>query len=238
MVFSFLANELLDGVEDDETEFVWDGTNGIGFSWRENYSGTQARNPRSSQQGLFDIFVNTDGRYGHEAVTHRDILNDVLENCSLEQCRDVWSGGFPHEVADDDDQNDILSILALLMFEQEVNWGRKSQHPWQRYTPYFHPFVQRGREFERRPRDMLMAYIEWAFDDQSIDDLEFWITSRGSITLSPTNPSDRFETSQQLFSYRNGFGDDGGPPLMSGDDLDRFYDVADNFDDNPDYEED
>jgi DNA (cytosine-5)-methyltransferase 1 len=241
--FTYLSTKLLDMVESNETEFVLKEANGIGFTWK-GYDGTQAGKKRKKaakmhawKQGLFDIFINTNHKYGHEGVTHRDILQDILDRDLLEEARRIWKGEHPQDISSDIEIIDTLSILALLMFEQEVNWGGKSKgkirNSWQRETPYFYPYVAKGREFERRPRDCLMAYIEWAFENQSIEDLEFWVTSGGSTTLSPTNPSDRFQKSVRLFIYVDSFGDEGGAPVMQGELLDRFQSVAENFPNNP-----
>ena len=77
-----------------------------------------------------------------------------------------------------------------------------------------------------------MAYIEWAFEEQSVEGLEFWIETGGRTTLSPTNPTNR-EKSSRLMQYRDSFGKEGGAPLMSGENLQAFKNVAEKMGNNP-----
>ena len=257
-VFSYLSYNLLDIIRRSEEDFTWDNANGIGFTWR-GYNGTQSREKLQMarkldglKQGLFDIFINTsviregesEFKYGHEGATHRDILQDLLNRGLLDEARLVWGGAFPDEVTNVTEEVETLSVLSLMMFEQEVNWGgtttsggkRRMRNSWQRNTPHFYPF-QGSRALERRPRDLLMGYIEWAFEENSLENLEFWIESRGSITLSPSNPTDRYETSSRLMEYRDGFGAQGGAPVMSGELLEEYQCVAEDSPNNPHLDE-
>ena len=252
-VFEFLSSKLLELTGSEEPSFIWEGANGVGFTWR-GYDGTQAKKKLEQarklggiKQGLFDFFIDTTVRrgddiefkYGHEGATHRDILQDLLDKNLLEEARRVWKGEFPHAITGDAESIETLAILALMMLEQEVNWGgitkagglNRIRNVWQRNSPYFYP-LQGKRSLERRQRDCLMAYIEWAFEEQSIEGLEFWIETGGRTTLSPTNPTDR-EKSSRLMQYRDSFGEEGGAPLMSGENLQAFKNVAEKMGNNP-----
>ena len=233
-MFHYLADELIHCVNNDTPEFRLPFLEDYGFTW-VSYDGTQARNNvRNPKQGLFDIFIDTGDRYGN--VTHRDILTDVLEHDLREESRQIWMGVNPQDITFDEDELEILTTLALLMFEQEVNWGRR-EIEWQRPTPYFYPY-KRGRVNERRPRDQLMAYIDWLFEVQEIEDLEFWLDRTGRTTLSPSDPTDRFSgLHPTLEEITDGYDEAGGPPLMVGEYFDLFEELADRFDNNPHYSE-
>lgn len=231
-----MYDELVEGLRNciiaEEPEFRLTFLEGFGFT-HVGYEGTQARNNVSNiQQGLFDIFVDTGSRY--DRVTHREILSDIYDYDLQEESRQIWSGEHPQEVTDDEDHLEILTTLALLMFEQEVNWGRR-EIGWQRNTPYFYPY-KNNRVTERRPRDQLMGYIDWLFQVEDIEELEFWLERTGRTTLSPSNPRDRFAgLHPTLARIVSEYGDSGGYPVMVGDTLEEFNQLAQLFENNPHY---
>ena len=259
-VYQFLGENLIQMIDSNNKDFLWDDTPDIGFTWR-SYEGTQAEKDikkilaiRDKEKaktafakigekiGLYDIFINTGDRYDNSGVTHRNILKEILDNNLTKQVERVWKGEFPKEIGKDIEEIKTLRIFALMMFEQEINWGRrktekgqkKIQNNWQRYTEYFHPYDR--KPLKRRPRDMLICYAKWSRDIKSVDKLDYWIKSGGGTTLSPSDPSDRFSgIHETLKEYRDALGEEGGEILIQGELKVKFDSIAAGFPDNPHY---
>jgi hypothetical protein len=113
----------------------------FGFTWQADYSGLMALPPSSGpsrgiikqpKQGLFDIHVDTGNRYG-ASVTHRHLLNDLITNSNEDNAIRVWQGEDPLSVGKNTDEREALLVQALLMFEQELNWGTEQ---WQKSSNF------------------------------------------------------------------------------------------------------
>lgn len=73
-----------------------------------------------------------------------------MEHSNINNCMRIWRGEHIEDVAHDEMEEIVLSELALCMLEQEINWGNRS---WQKFT-----------HFGNRGRDMIMGFINHAFD--------------------------------------------------------------------------
>lgn len=165
----------------------------LGFNYQRAYSGHMARPPRMGKkrkvrqkQGLFDIFIFS-GAEGSKGLSHRELFEELRKTSSVEAVLRVWRGEDPDEIGTGDEEKDLLTIVSLMMFEQELNWGTEN---FQRFT--FFPPYQTAPE-KRRPRDMLMGFIRQAFDVGDLNELQFWRKASGGET--PT-----FKNSAILFS--------------------------------------
>ncbi|PSL36236.1 hypothetical protein B0H99_10757 [Planomicrobium soli] len=83
---------------------------------------------------------------------------------SLENCEIIWFGDtWPHEITDNKQEEAALTVLSLMMFEQELNYGNEDFQQFTHFSP-----VNR-----RRPRDMLMGFVRMSFNT-NIDDYPYW----------------------------------------------------------------
>ncbi|PFR51035.1 hypothetical protein [Bacillus cereus] len=131
---------------------------GYGFKYMRDYSGIMA-NPDKKQYynnkpklGLFDIQVKIEG--SDYNITHKKIICDLLKYSNVKSCQRIWYGIDPGKVAKNEIEEKVLTLLGLLMFEQELNWGNGV---YQRET-FFSP------KMKFRPRDMLMGFLAMFFD--------------------------------------------------------------------------
>lgn len=225
----------------DDVVIFSSGRNGdFGFTCMNYYSGLMAQPSRTgknkgivkrAKQGLFDIVIFTGNRYS-SGVSHRMILEDVVNNTSLDKCFRVWRGENPIQVGEDEEEREVLVTLALLFFEQEINWGKEK---WQRYT-YFYPKVRTPKRV--RPRDMLMGYVLQAYD-LGIDNIAYWQLARPTTTtfISPDGTNYGFEDYPlQYKRYFTELEDDAiASALMTGDILKLYRHIANQIEDNPYY---
>lgn len=211
----------------------------FGFKYMKDYSGLMAQPPKTGaskgivkrpKQGLFDIVITTGERFAK--VTHREIFNDLLVNTDVDSCLRIWKGEDTREVGETQDEVESLTTIALLMFEQEVNWGKES---WQRGSN-FSPLTTQPTK--RRPRDMIMGYARQAFHFgiDRLDEMKYWMTSRpGTIWFtdrdeSPWGYSSYPDKLKRFFIELEGM--DGTQAVMVGDVRDRFKRLADSLPDN------
>jgi len=229
-VYQRLAIELLE--LDDHIFYSSPISGDFGFEYMADYSGLMAQAPRTgkykgevrrAKQGYFDVRILTGDRYGGH-VTHRNILEDLLESSNERNCLHVWGGSDPREMSVDDNEKEALTVIALLMFEQEVNWGNEN---WQRGSNY-NPLKRNPTR--KRPRDMLMGYIRMAFDYgiDRLDDLKYWMTSKPG-TLWQKNPNEYKRYFSELEDTS------GAEAVMVGEILERFKDCAEAAPNNPHY---
>lgn len=240
-IYTELAEALLDM---DDYTFYKSSLNGkFGFVYQREYSGLMAKPSKTgknkgiikrSKQGLFDIVIETGTRF--DKVSHRDIFADLIENSSIENCLSVWRGVDPRKIGKSLDEKEALATMALLMFEQEVNWGNNQ---WQKGTN-FTPLVTKPDK--RRPRDMIMGYVFQAFHFgvNHLDKMKYWMRIRpGSIWFTDKEESP-YGYSSYPDNYKKYFTKlehmDGSDALMVGDIRTRFREVSDNMPDNPWYE--
>ncbi len=237
-MYTFLAHQLLDY---EDYTLLETRSGEIGFTRRLNYSGLMAQPSRTGanrgvvkrrKQGYFDFFVNTGDIFGNSGATHKDIFYALTNNSTLKKCFDVWRGENPISLTTNRFEQEILSVLLLFFFEQEINWGNEE---WQRYT-YFAPKVLTPTRV--RPRDMLMGYISQAFD-LGVENVAFWMTSRPTTTtfISPDRTNFGFEDYPD--KYKRYFldlqNDEAARALMVGEMRSRFRDVVNAAPDNPFY---
>jgi hypothetical protein len=191
-IFQTLALELLK--LQNYTLFSSKLNGDFGFEYMKDYSGLMAKPPKSGpnagkiknpKQGYFDIRIITGTRY-KGGVTHKNLFEDLIKNSTLEKCLNVWRGENPITLGITDDEKEVLAVLTLLMFEQEINWGSEE---WQR-SSNFAP-LQRT-PCRKRPRDMIMGFTRQAFE-LGIDNVKFWMKIRpGTVCFS--NPNDRLQS--------------------------------------------
>ena len=117
--------------------------------------------------GYFDFVVDTSDRYydGNNRcpVTHKRLFRDLIRLQIQEKCELIWRGESPFDISNDEEEQQALLTLALLMFEQEINWGNNS---FQKFT-HFSP------EMNCRPRDMIMGMLNQAFTF-GVDGVFYW----------------------------------------------------------------
>jgi len=252
-IWEYLPRKLIDvylGKEDDEIEgdeFVWFQSpmnGGFGFRFMRNYSGKVASENNGGinrQQGLFDIQVMTgvktwkENQSDNYKASHRDCIQALTDCCSEEQCLEVWRGVHPCDVGDSWGQREALATMALLMFEQEINYVDGKKNPWQyARQSNFKPYVREpGR---RRPRDMIMGFVRQGFE-VGVDEIKYPIRSKPGTW----NFSDREESPWGYSSYptelKNMFTEleqlDGGFPVLSGEIFDMYHEVSKGAPDNP-----
>lgn len=163
MIYKELADELLCIIKNKDSISTFTWYENFGFTHRRNYQGDMAKPYKgrvSQKQGYFDFVINA-GRWG--TINHYVFLEEILKHSSLNACEDVWAGKSPFNIAKTKKERDLLITLALLMFEQEVNWGNE---PWQRRSN-FSPHLQSPNL--QRPRDMLMGFISMVFANGSVN---------------------------------------------------------------------
>ena len=143
-IFEMLPKKLIavyhhEDYEDiDGNIFTWFETSngGFGFRFMRDYSGKVASEGRrgnvNRQQGLFDIQVVTGNKIWKENQSEG------------------------YKVT----HRESLATMALLMFEQEINYGDGNKYSWQyNRQSKFKPYTRKGMEDKRRPRDMIMGFI-------------------------------------------------------------------------------
>lgn len=212
----------------------------FGFEYKSDYSGLMAQPPKvgrdkgkikRAKQGLFDIVIVAGRRF--TSVTHRALFEDLIRNSDIGSCFEVWRGRDPRVIGGTMDEKESLTTMALLMFEQEVNWGRNS---WQRGTN-FAPFSKHPTR--RRPRDMLMGFIRQAFHlgINRLDEMKYWMESKpGTIWFTDKDESPYGYSSypSELKHYFTELEQMGGTEaVMVGEIRSQFQRLADGAPDNP-----
>lgn len=118
--------------------------------------------------GYFDFFIDAGPRYGKFGLTHRDLINEAIRYSTLDNCFRIWNGENIEKVARNQDEERVLSAMALCMLEQDINWGTRN---WQKFT-----------HFKNRGRDMIMGFLNHAFDI-GIDTIPYWNYNRTTPTF-------------------------------------------------------
>ncbi|MFA6308638.1 MAG: hypothetical protein WC677_02685 [Clostridia bacterium] len=237
-MFNYLANKLLS--DGDYIHLITENGD-FGFEWRRNYSGLMAQPSRTgknkgvikkSSQGLFDIFILTGSLFENSGVTHRDLIENLISQTSLQNCLLIWRGSDPLDIANSTNEAEMLTTLMLMFFEQEINWGKER---WQKYT-YFAP---RERTPNRlRPRDMLMGYISQAYQ-LGVNNIAYWMTSRPTTATFIAPDRSNYGYEDYPFEYKQFFleleDDEFATALMTGNTVRAFRDASDSFSNNPHY---
>ena len=167
-----------------------------GLMAREDNFNTVDKKPKL---GYFDFFIDLGEVYEGNGLTHRDLIQGVIDYSNIDNCMRIWMGEDIEEVAKDEMEEIVLSALALCMLEQEINWGTRS---WQKFT-----------HFRNRGRDMIMGFIVHAFD-RGINHIPHWNWNR-------TTPT--FGGSFSRYDYPQYFTFEENPQsILSGDILSEF----------------
>jgi len=158
-IFEQTAIDLLHTVQNpqDGDIFHFLGEENYTFTYRRNYTGLMAKiNPTyrhvaREKQGYFDILGNMNSRN----LTHNQLFNLLFVNTTYEDCEQVWYGRMPEAIGE---RRHVLLSLAMLMFEQEINFGNEI---FQRKS-HFSPIV--NNPYYLRPRDLIMGYVRYMFE--------------------------------------------------------------------------
>lgn len=212
--YNLFADNLLKISENKEKAYIWfnDSENNVsfGFQHRKDYSGLMAYiKPEyvtiaKDKQGYFDI-IGITGNWKN--ITHDTLIRELLRTSTLHECISIWRGEIPPNVSSVEKRN-ALASLAILMFEQEVNFGNEV---WQRRSR-FYPNILKPRY--QRPRDLLMGYIVMSFTD-GLDAIDSFKNNAG-LLLPPSDD-------QTLNRYFNPLRCDPlAEALMTGKILERF----------------
>lgn len=154
----------------------------FGFRYQRDYSGTMASPKKKrfrkdcSHLGLFDIFVISEGRYDGKSVSHRLVFEDLKAHSTEAACLRVWRGEDPKLVGSSEDEKEALTVMSLLMFEQEINWGKEIFQKWTNFPP------RPTKPSLVRPRDMMMGFVRQAFVLDSLDEMKYWQGISGDAT--------------------------------------------------------
>ena len=189
------ADQLLSVVTNQKENnfFNFLGYEGYVFEYMKDYSGLMARvkvkhkKDARSKQGLFDIRGFMNG----QKLTHHQLFSDLLKYSNLRQCGMIWRGEIP-EFTNDKERHALIT-LAMLMFEQEINFGNES---FQRKS-WFSPNVEKSTF--KRPRDLLMGYIWYMFENKNVDCLKKFENDRG-LLLPPNDPKVKKEFFNKLIN--------------------------------------
>ncbi|MFD2681940.1 hypothetical protein [Bacillus seohaeanensis] len=227
-IFEKFADELLKLPEEDVIFTTFPDGNAFGFRYRNNYSGLMASRPhwKRPKQGLFDVLVLTGNRYplnGEVGVTHYLAFNDLLAHSNLPNCEKIWEGQDPLIVGQNNDERQALLALALLMFEQELNWGDQNYQKFTAFPP------SKGS----RPRDMIMGFLHIIFTQNNVDAIQSWKPSiYNKKTPDFGGKYADFPVELKKAHFNQYAENRTVRPLMQGDYLTRFMLVADRFDNN------
>lgn len=184
-IFEHAARELLTVVENPQNGdfFLFLGAEGFVFEYRRNYQGLMADiSPKYKQyardkQGYFDIR----GTMQHRTLTHTELFSNLLSECTYDECLSVWRGQMPNVFGP---KKYALMSLAMLMFEQEINFGNEN---FQRKSHFSHRF---GNPNSKRPRDLIMGYVNYMYFNNNIECLNRFQDARGLLKLPQSIDSD------------------------------------------------
>lgn len=87
-------------------------------------------------------------------LTHEQLFNLLFLNTTYDDCEQIWCGIMPEAVGE---RKHALLSLAMLMFEQEINFGNEI---FQRKS-HFSPDLNNPSYL--RPRDLIMGYVRYMF---------------------------------------------------------------------------
>ena len=149
-IYEQSAIDLLNVVENQSggDDFLFLGEEGYVFTYKRNYQGLMARiKPKyrkfsRAKQGYFDIL----GNMNNQNLTHKQLYSLLLETATFHECELVWRGEMP-PAATGRKKHGLIS-LAMLMFEQEINFGNEN---FQRKS-HFSPVIDNS--YYLRPRDL------------------------------------------------------------------------------------
>ncbi|QWH20731.1 hypothetical protein EXW62_27435 (plasmid) [Bacillus mycoides] len=181
-VYDVLAKELLKVVllPSLQDKFI-QNVNGVslGFVYQRNYQGRMAdkNNKNRPKRGLFDFRVQVAQQ---SDTTHYQLFSEIINKSNFDNCKKIWDGGIPpNKVTNDPDEQLVLYILMLMMFEQEVNWGDEQIQEFSAFSPLK----------KAEPRDMLMGFIHMMFKgghSVTVDNISDWkINDKSQDKMTP-----------------------------------------------------
>jgi hypothetical protein len=218
MLYKVLGSKLLETIESGKTKYSFTMCGyQFGFEHKTDYSGLMAKvnfdyiQTTKDKQGYFDI-IGITGPWSK--ITHDQLFQNLLSSTTLEECEEIWRGIKPKcfELNDhkSKEKTKILLSLLILMFEQEINFGRED---WQRWS-HFNPSINNPNY--QRPRDLIMGFIKMMFKNNSVKVLSHFKDSDG-LLLPPKKDSD--EKKEFFDVLRN---DSEAEALFTGEILEKF----------------
>lgn len=232
--FQNLADLLLDAIPNDSTDLepgtritIHTFENGDVYELEyRGYNGRMAQKGGKTggykpKLGYFDFKLHAGERYarlyGFSLVTHYNLFMDLLRNSNLNNCIRVWKGVNPLELDVSLDEKQALLSLAVLMFEQEVNWGNLNFQKNSKFPPNL------NNPTKSRPRDMIMGMLLQAFE-LGIDKVLYWDTNKHGYKTTATFGKNGFGESYPRVEYFTSRLEqlDGTEALLTGDYYNKF----------------
>lgn len=179
-IYEQTAYDLLNIIENPNLgdSFLFLGEEGYVFTYRRNYQGLMSRiKPQykrysREKQGYFDIL----GNMNNEKLTHKQLYSMLLETTTYDKCQLVWRGEMPQATGK---EKHALLCLAMLMFEQEINFGNESFQRRSQFSPAI------DNAYYSRPRDLLMGYVRYLFDNNNTECLNEFQNYYGLLNPPP-----------------------------------------------------
>ncbi|MDB8576036.1 hypothetical protein [Turicibacter sanguinis] len=248
--FEYLADLLLNVIPDDSSDLpqstsiiINDFMDGDIYHLEyKGYSGLMA-NPNNGHTGgnkiklgYFDFKVHTGRRYfllyNYSVVTHYNLFRDLISHSNLENCVQVYRGINPFSLTQDINEQKALLGLALLMFEQEVNWGNLNFQKNSNFPPDL------NNPNKNRPRDMIMGMLIQAFE-LGIDNVSTWKVNRKGYKTTAYFGVGRYENYDRKEYFEERLCQlNGGRALMTGKYRERFMNKVSNKRNNPHFNQD
>jgi hypothetical protein len=232
--FQLLAEKLL---EYKKFTFYESNSGKFGFERKLGYTGSMA-NPKGkrlkslkNKGGLFDFVIFTGNRFNNKAG-HRELFEKLVKYSSIDNCLRVWRGEDPTKISKKIKETEALVTLALMMFEQEINWGNEE---WQSYSN-FAPYIKTPKK--QRPRDMIMGYVYQSFE-LGVENIKYWQKIRPNTTTFLSGKQNNRGYRDYPICYKKYFTDlgkknyNGTEALMVGEIREKFKEEAINSPDNP-----
>lgn len=183
-IFEQTAIDLLHTVQNpqDGDIFQFLGEENYTFTYRRDYTGLMAKiNPKyrhssRKKQGYFDVLGNMNNRN----LTHEQLFNLLFLNTTYDDCEQIWCGIMPEAVGE---RKHALLSLAMLMFEQEINFGNEIFQRKSHYSPDL------NNPSYLRPRDLLMGYVRYMFEQGNTECLRPFHNFYGLLLPPLNNPN-------------------------------------------------
>lgn len=119
----------------------------------------------TAKQSIFDFYLNTGNRYTklyNGDATHYNLFEDLKRYSNYINCLSIWRGDDIINNIKNEDEKDALLTLSLLMFEQEINYGRPA---YQQNTNFI---SNKEKNLYHRSRDMIMGFVNMLFSDTEL----------------------------------------------------------------------
>lgn len=216
-------NDFLDG---DVYELEYMGYSGLMANPRNGHTGGH-----KAKLGYFDFKVHTGNRYNGNLVTHYQLFNDLLNTSNLNNCIKVYKGLNPLEITHDISEQKALLTLSLLMFEQEVNWGKFDFQKNSQFPPDL------SNPTKARPRDMIMGMLLQAFD-LGINEVDTWKVNQYGYRTTAYFGENGYANYERKEYFEERLRElEGGCALMTGKYFEKFNNKVSNKRNNPHFQE-